>query len=139
MALVPASRCQAAKWARSSPFEARSTAHASTSPEGGDEMNAVTKFAESHAEPRLHLPAHPISGLAGASFKHEHLAAILSEGRQDIFLEVHAENYMGAGGRPHHALETIRRDFPVSLHVAGGSAADRRGAPRTLSWARRTL
>src|SRR5271170_4820613 len=79
-------------------------------------MNAVTKFAESHAEPRFHRPAHPISGLAGASFKHEHLAAILTEGRQDIFLEVHAENYMGAGGRPHHALETIRHDFPVSLH-----------------------
>ena len=79
-------------------------------------MNAMTKFAESHAEPRFHLPAHPISGLAGASFKHEHLAAILSEGRQDIFFEVHAENYMGAGGRPHLALETIRRDFPVSLH-----------------------
>ena len=79
-------------------------------------MNAVTKFAESHAEPRLHLPAHPISGLAGASFKHEHLTAILSEGRQDIFFEVHAENYMGAGGPPHHALERIRRDFPLSLH-----------------------
>ena len=79
-------------------------------------MNAVTKLAEFHAGTRLCLPAYPITGLAGASFKHEHLAAILSEGRQDIFFEVHAENYMGAGGRPHHALERIRRDFPVSLH-----------------------
>src|SRR5271163_3929722 len=79
-------------------------------------MNAVTKFTEFHAGNRLCLPAYPISGLAGASFKHEHLEAILSEGRQDIFFEVHAENYMGAGGRPHDALETIRRDFPVSLH-----------------------
>jgi uncharacterized protein len=79
-------------------------------------MNAVTKFADSQAERRLHLPAHPISGLAGTSFKHEHLAAILCEGRQHGFFEVHAENYMGAGGVPHHALERIRRDHPISLH-----------------------
>ena len=79
-------------------------------------MNPLSRFAEFHAAPRLRLPAYPISGLAGASFKHEHLAPILSERGQDIFLEVHAENYMGAGGRPHHALETLRRDFPLSLH-----------------------
>ena len=79
-------------------------------------MNAVTKFADSHAARHLRLPAHPISGLAGTSFKHEHLAAILCEGRQDGFFEVHAENYMGAGGVPHHALERIRRDHPISLH-----------------------
>jgi uncharacterized protein (UPF0276 family) len=38
------------------------------------------------------------------------------EGGQDGFFEVHAENYMGAGGAPHHALERIRRDHPISLH-----------------------
>jgi uncharacterized protein (UPF0276 family) len=79
-------------------------------------MNALSKFAEFHAEARFRLPAYPISGLVGASFKHEHMGSILSERGQGIFLEVHAENYMGAGGRPHHALESIRRDFPVSLH-----------------------
>jgi len=79
-------------------------------------MNAVLKFTDSHAARRLRLPAYPISGLAGASFKHEHLTAILAEGRQSGFFEVHAENYMGAGGPPHHALERIRRDHPISLH-----------------------
>ena len=59
---------------------------------------------------------HPIDGLAGTSFKHEHLPAILAEGPQRGFFEVHAENYMGAGGPLHRALETIRRDHPVSLH-----------------------
>jgi uncharacterized protein (UPF0276 family) len=59
---------------------------------------------------------HPVDGLAGTSFKHEHLPAILAEGPQCGFFEVHAENYMGAGGPPHRALETIRRDHPVSLH-----------------------
>jgi uncharacterized protein (UPF0276 family) len=59
---------------------------------------------------------HPIDGLAGTSFKHEHLPAILAEGPQRGFFEVHAENYMGAGGPPHRALEAIRRDHPLSLH-----------------------
>lgn len=58
----------------------------------------------------------PIGGLAGTSFKHEHLAAILANGPQRGFFEVHAENYMGAGGPPHRALEAIRRDHPLSLH-----------------------
>jgi len=58
----------------------------------------------------------PVGGLAGTSFKHEHLLGILAEGRQHGFFEVHAENYMGAGGSPHRALEAIRRDHAVSLH-----------------------
>jgi uncharacterized protein (UPF0276 family) len=62
------------------------------------------------------FPAHPVAGLAGTSFKHEHLSAILAERRRRGFFEVHAENYMGAGGPPHDALARIRRDYPVSLH-----------------------
>src|ERR1700761_349294 len=62
------------------------------------------------------FPASPIAGLAGTSFKHEHLPAILDEGQLRGFFEVHAENYMGAGGPPHRALEAVRRDHPLSLH-----------------------
>jgi uncharacterized protein len=62
------------------------------------------------------FPAHPVAGRAGTSFKPEHLPAIMAEGRQDGFFEVHAENYMGAGGPPHAALARIRRDHPISLH-----------------------
>ena len=62
------------------------------------------------------FPAHPVAGLAGTSLKHEHLPAIRAEGKQRGFFEVHAENYMGAGGPPHDALTRIRRDYPVSLH-----------------------
>ena len=83
-------------------------------------MNAATRTAAvmtaaSRATP-LRFPAPPIGGLAGTSFKHEHLPAILAEGRQRGFFEVHAENYMGAGGPPHRALEAVRRDHPLSLH-----------------------
>jgi hypothetical protein len=55
--------------------------------------------------------------LAGTSFKHDHLAAILAEGVEDhFFFEVHAENYMGAGGPPHRALAAIRDACPLSVH-----------------------
>src|SRR5437667_5671217 len=79
-------------------------------------MDAAIKPTATSAAIPLRFPAHPISWLAGTSFKHEHLAAILAEGKPNGFFEVHAENYMGAGGPPHRALEAIRRDHPLSLH-----------------------
>ncbi len=66
------------------------------------------------SQPRF--PAHPVAGLAGTSFKPQHLQAILAGPRPRGFFEIHAENYMGAGGPPHRALEAIRRDHAVSLH-----------------------
>jgi uncharacterized protein (UPF0276 family) len=78
-------------------------------------MTDITRLSRGAcAAPRF--PAHPVAGLAGTSFKPEHLQAILAEGPQDGFFEVHAENYMGAGGPPHAALDRIRWDHPVSLH-----------------------
>jgi uncharacterized protein len=77
-------------------------------------MTAENEPAVAAAVP-LRFP-HPIDGLAGTSFKYEHLAAILADGARRGFFEVHAENYMGAGGPPHRALETVRRDHPLSLH-----------------------
>lgn len=60
-----------------------------------------------------------IPARAGVGLKAQHYEAILGA-RPDLgFFEVHAENYMGAGGPPHHYLEAIRRDWPVSLHGVG--------------------
>ncbi|WP_439364512.1 DUF692 domain-containing protein [Bradyrhizobium sp. DASA03005] len=72
--------------------------------------------------------ATPIGGVAGTSFKPEHLPAILQAKARRGFFEVHAENYMGAGGPPHRALEAIRRDHPLSLHGVCMSI----GGPRPL-------
>jgi uncharacterized protein (UPF0276 family) len=69
--------------------------------------------------------------LAGTSFKHEHLNAILTHGLQDGFFEVHAENYMGAGGPPHRAIEAIRERYPLSIHGVCMSI----GAPGALDTA----
>jgi uncharacterized protein (UPF0276 family) len=91
-------------------------------------MNAVIKPAATSAAIPLRFPPHPVGGLAGTSFKHEHLAAILAERKPHGFFEVHAENYMGAGGPPHRALDAVRRDTPVSLHGVCMSI----GAPQPL-------
>ena len=79
-------------------------------------MNGSTARVDSRGSEGLRFLTHSVAGLAGTSFKHEHLAAILADGRQEGFFEVHAENYMGAGGPPHAALTRIRQDNPVSLH-----------------------
>jgi uncharacterized protein (UPF0276 family) len=79
-------------------------------------MSELATFKASRAPAVSCSPAHSIAGLAGTSLKHEHVPAILAEGKQDGFFEVHAENYMGAGGPPHDALARIRCDYPVSLH-----------------------
>lgn len=79
-------------------------------------MNELAACPDSRASAVSHFPAHLIAGVAGTSFKHEHLPAILADGKQDGFFEIHAENYMGAGGPPHDALTRIRKDYPLSLH-----------------------
>ncbi|WAC72577.1 DUF692 domain-containing protein [Roseateles sp. SL47] len=59
--------------------------------------------------------------LAGAGFKPEHLSAILADRLPNTFFEVHAENYMGAGGPPHRALTALRERFALSVHGVGMS------------------
>lgn len=55
----------------------------------------------------------------GAGFKHEHASEIFGSARKVDFFEIHAENYMGAGGPPHHLLRKIRESYPLSIHGVG--------------------
>ena len=64
----------------------------------------------------------------GVGFKAEHFDAILNSRPKLGFFEVHAENYMGAGGPPHRRLEAIRALYPLSLHGVGLSI----GSPAPL-------
>ena len=61
----------------------------------------------------------PLPAAAGIGFKPEHFAAIRASRPELGFIEVHAENYMGAGGPPHRMLETLRADFSLSIHGVG--------------------
>ena len=56
---------------------------------------------------------------AGVGLKAEHYRAILEAAPDLGFFEVHAENYMGAGGPPHRCLSAIRNRYPLSLHGVG--------------------
>jgi uncharacterized protein (UPF0276 family) len=63
---------------------------------------------------------------AGVGLKAEHYRTILETNPDIGFFEVHAENYMGAGGPPHRYLGAIRERYPLSLHGVGLSlGADR--------------
>ncbi len=55
----------------------------------------------------------------GVGFKPDHFAAIRRDPGPVGFLEVHAENYMGAGGLPHAQLTALRDDFALSVHGVG--------------------
>lgn len=56
---------------------------------------------------------------AGLGLKPEHYATILASKPDVGFFEVHAENYMGAGGPPHRYLEAVADLYPLSLHGVG--------------------
>ena len=56
---------------------------------------------------------------AGVGFKPEHFAAINGATQPIGFFEVHAENYMGAGGPPHAQLVKLRQDYALSIHGVG--------------------
>jgi len=77
---------------------------------------SMTNNLPMETESILRFPTFSLAGQAGTSFKPEHLAAISAVSGPQGFFEVHAENYMGAGGPPHRALERVRRDHPISLH-----------------------
>jgi uncharacterized protein len=79
-------------------------------------MSNFTSTMAMRADMNPRSTASDTAGWVGTSFKHDHLAAILADGVKDGFFEVHAENYMGAGGPPHRALTAIRESFPLSIH-----------------------
>jgi len=53
---------------------------------------------------------------AGVGFKPVHFRTILVEPQPIGFFEVHAENYMCAGGPPHAQLAALRQRYALSLH-----------------------
>ncbi|MBD8193642.1 DUF692 domain-containing protein [Pseudomonas fluorescens] len=56
---------------------------------------------------------------AGLGLKSEHFNEVLQTLPDIGFFEVHAENYMVAGGPFHHYLGLIRQQYPLSLHGVG--------------------
>jgi uncharacterized protein len=55
----------------------------------------------------------------GVGFKPQHFAELMAEPGPVEWIEVHAENYMGDGGRPLAQLAALADRFPVSIHGVG--------------------
>jgi uncharacterized protein (UPF0276 family) len=62
----------------------------------------------------------------GVGFKPVHFRDILAAPQPVEFFEVHAENYMGAGGPPHAQLGALRERYALSVHGVGLSIGSMR-------------
>ena len=60
------------------------------------------------------LPPRP-----GVGYKPQHFDQILAAAGPVEWLEIHAENYMGAGGRPLAQLRHLAQHFAISVHGVG--------------------
>ncbi|MCA0870000.1 DUF692 domain-containing protein [Seohaeicola saemankumensis] len=60
------------------------------------------------------LPAAP-----GVGYKPQHFADLTEDAGPVSWLEIHAENYMGGGGRPLAQMRHLSRQFPISVHGVG--------------------
>jgi len=73
-------------------------------------------------------PAHPGGPRSQApAFRRDFWRRITTSG----FFEIHAQNYLVAGGPFHHTLGRIRERYPLSIHGVGLS--DRRRCARSMS------
>jgi len=80
-------------------------------------------FDTSFSHPHLPLAA-------GIGFKAQHFDGVMQAPGPIGWLEVHAENYMGAGGRPLAQLRALAERFPISVHGVGLSIGGDRALDR---------
>ncbi len=68
-------------------------------------------------------PLKALPAASGVGYKPQHFSEIMSDVAQAIcpvgWLEIHAENYMGQGGRPLAQLRHLSEHFPISVHGVG--------------------
>lgn len=55
----------------------------------------------------------------GVGYKPQHFQNIMDDPGAVAWLEIHAENYMGSGGRPLAQLRLLSEQFPISVHGVG--------------------
>lgn len=61
----------------------------------------------------------PVPARAGIGLRAPHYRKVLETRPAVGWLEVHSENFFGAGGQPMHYLERARAIYPLSLHGVG--------------------
>ncbi len=61
----------------------------------------------------------PLPNAAGVGYKPQHFNDLNERPGAVSWLEIHAENYMGDGGRPLAQLRQLRENFAISVHGVG--------------------
>ncbi|WP_439110062.1 MNIO family bufferin maturase [Lentibacter sp.] len=64
-------------------------------------------------------PDNRLPNRSGLGYKPQHYSAIMDSPTSVGWFEVHAENYMGQGGRPLAQLRALSERFPMSVHGVG--------------------
>lgn len=67
----------------------------------------------------LSHPFHKLPASTGVGYKPQHFQAIIDNPTPVEWLEIHAENYMGQGGRPLAQLRALAERFAFSVHGVG--------------------
>ncbi|HBB82771.1 MAG TPA: hypothetical protein DC031_05740 [Sulfitobacter sp.] len=65
------------------------------------------------------LPLTTLPNAPGVGYKARHFDALMADPGPVRWIEVHAENYMGDGGRPHAQLRALQENFALSVHGVG--------------------
>jgi uncharacterized protein len=81
--------------------------------------------------PEARFSSRPIPARAGIGLKMQHGNELINELPDIGFLEIHAENYMGAGGAPHAQLRALREHYALSVHGVGMSIGGESPIDRT--------
>jgi uncharacterized protein len=66
-----------------------------------------------------HMHRNCLPPMIGVGYKPQHFADIMADAGSVAWLEIHAENYMGDGGRPLAQLRALRERFAISVHGVG--------------------
>ena len=69
----------------------------------------------------------PLRALAGVGLRAAHYRDFLARRPAVGWLEVHTENYLQPSGWDSHVLQTLRQDYPISLHGVGLGLGSARG------------
>lgn len=67
----------------------------------------------------LTTPFDRLPNRPGVGYKPQHFADIMQDAGPVEWFEIHAENYMGAGGRPLAQLRHLAERFAISVHGVG--------------------
>ena len=92
-------------------------------------MNELSPSDESVGCNKTRMSSLPLRG--GVCLKAQHYQDILQTLPDVGWFEIHAENYLGAGGAPLHYLEKIREHYALSIHGVGMSIGSADGIDKS--------